>query len=83
LVIFFLLINKIVMNEIEFSISRIIISNTKHAKNSTFVLHNNRGTITFYVRDQTHYTSVKIVNEIKIDHAKNIVYVIYCRKPFN
>jgi hypothetical protein len=39
------------MNEIKFSISRIIIANTKHAKNSIFVLHNNKGTITFYVSD--------------------------------
>jgi hypothetical protein len=45
---FFLLINKIVMNETDVSISRIIIANTKHAKNSIFVLHNNKGTITFY-----------------------------------
>jgi hypothetical protein len=39
------------MNEIEFNISRIIIANTKHTKNSIFVLHNNKCTITFYVND--------------------------------
>jgi hypothetical protein len=66
------------MNETEFSISRIIFANTKHTK-IAFLSYT---TITFYVSDQTHYTSVKIVNEIKIDHAKNTVYVIYCRKPF-
>jgi hypothetical protein len=48
---FFLLINKIVMNEIQFRISRINIANTKHAKNSIFILYNNKGTITFYVSD--------------------------------
>jgi hypothetical protein len=39
------------MNKIEFSLSRIIIANTKHAKRSIFVLHNNKGTITFHVSD--------------------------------
>jgi hypothetical protein len=38
------------MNEIEFNISRIFIANKAH-KNSSFVLHNNKGTITFYVND--------------------------------
>jgi hypothetical protein len=37
------------MNEIEFNISTIIFANTKHVKNSIFVLHNNKGTTTFYV----------------------------------
>jgi hypothetical protein len=48
---FFLLITKIVMNEIEFNISRIINANTKHTKNSVFLVHNVKGTITFYLSD--------------------------------
>jgi hypothetical protein len=39
------------MNEIEVNISRIIIAYTKHTKNSILVLHNNKGTITFYISD--------------------------------
>jgi hypothetical protein len=37
------------MNEIEFNISRIMIANTEYTKNSIFLLHNMKGTITFYV----------------------------------
>jgi hypothetical protein len=37
------------MNEIEFNISRIIIANTKHTQNSIFLLHNGKGTNTFYL----------------------------------
>jgi hypothetical protein len=37
------------MNEIEFNIPRIIIANTKHTKNSIFLLHNVKGTIILYL----------------------------------
>jgi hypothetical protein len=58
------------MNKIEFNISSIIIANTKHTKNSIFLLDNVKGIITFYLSHWTHYTSVRIVNEIKIDNDK-------------
>jgi hypothetical protein len=70
------------MNEIEFNISKIIIANTKHTKNSIFLLHNVKGTITFYLSHYTHYTSVRVVNEIKMYHAKNTVY-IYITENFS
>jgi hypothetical protein len=54
------------MNELEFNVSRIIIETQSTQKNSIFLSHNIKSTI----------TSVRIVNEIKIDPAKNIVYVI-------
>jgi hypothetical protein len=67
------------MNEIEFNISRIIIANAKHTKNIIFLLRNVKDTITFY---WTHYTSVRIVNEIKIYLAKKYCICNILQKTF-